>query len=143
MAAAVTLFLLALAFTSLAAASDMRSRRIPNGLPVGLLVCTAALTAAGYHPLGWKQALYGLLAASLITFPLFARGWMAGGDVKLCIALGATLGLAPFLLFFVGTSVAGGVLALRAKRRGDSELAYAPAMLLGLLCLVPLQWLAP
>ena len=112
-------------------------------IPGGLLLCTAVLTAAGYHPLGWKQAMLGLVVACTITLTLYSRGWMAGGDVKLCTALGATLGMVPFLLFFLGTSVAGGVLALRARRKGDSELAYAPAMVLGLLCLVPLHWLAP
>ena len=135
------MYLLALGVTSLAAAYDLRSRRIPNALTVGLLLCALALSAAGFHPLGWGQAAFGMGAAIVISMPLFAKGLLGGGDAKLFIGLGATLGLWPFLIFFAGTSVAGGVLALRARRRGESEMAYAPAMLLGLLTLLPLQWL--
>ena len=71
--------------------------------------------------------------------PLFAKGWFGGGDAKLCIALGATLGLLPFLVFFAATCVAGGAFALRARRVEESEIAYAPVMLVGLLLLIPLK----
>jgi len=134
-------FLLALGATSLATAFDLRSRRIPNAIPGCLLCCVIVLTAVGLHPLGWRQAAFGLVVAALLTLPLFRLGWLGGGDVKLAIALGPALGLLPFLAFVAGTSVFGGVLALLARRRGESELAYAPAMLLGLLALLPLQWL--
>lgn len=137
------MYLLALGVTSLATAFDIRSRRIPNALTGGLLLCALALSAAGFHPLGWKQAAFGLAAAMLVSLPLFAKGLFGGGDAKLFIALGATLGLVPFMIFFAGTCVAGGVLALRARRLGEAEMAYAPAMLLGLLTLLPLQWLGP
>ena len=135
-------FLIALGATSLATAFDLRCRRIPNAIPGGLLCCALALVAAGLHPLGWRQAAFGLVTAMLITLPLFRWGWMGGGDAKLAIALGPALGFLPFLIFFTGTSIFGGVLALAARRRGEAELAYAPAMLLGLLSLLPLQWLS-
>ena len=48
-------------------------------------------------------------------------------------ALGLTLGLQPFLVFCAACAVAGGVLALALRGRGEREMAYAPAMLLGLL----------
>lgn len=136
------MYLLALGFTSLATVFDIRSRRIPNAIPGGLLLCALALTAAGFHPLGWKQAALGLGVASALTLPLFAKGLFGGGDTKLAIALGATLGLLPFLVFFASMSICGGFLALRARRIGETEIAYAPAMLLGLLLLLPLRWLA-
>ncbi len=82
-----------------------------------------------------------LLAAGL-TAPLFVKEWFGAGDSKLCIALGATLGLQPFLVFFAMTCIAGGFFALRARRKGDVEMAYAPAMLVGLLLLIPLGWIA-
>lgn len=135
------MYLLALGATSLATAFDLRHRRIPNWISLGLLVCALALLATGYHPLGWRQVAWGLGAAALITLPLFARGWFGGGDTKLCIALGATLGAIPFLIVFAGTSIAGGVLALRARRRGEDSIAYAPAILFGLLTLLPLHLL--
>ncbi|MEL6715015.1 MAG: A24 family peptidase [Planctomycetota bacterium] len=136
------MYLLALGATSIATAFDLKSRRIPNAIPGALLLCAAVLTALGRHPLGWTQALYGFGAATLITLPLFAKGWFGGGDTKLAMALGATLGLLPFLVFFAAMSLFGGFLALRAKRAGETEIAYAPAMLLGLLLLLPLQWAA-
>lgn len=135
------MFLISLGATLLATAFDLRCRRIPNAIPGGLLCCVLALMAVGLHPLGWRQAALGLIAALLITLPLFRWGWMGGGDTKLAIALGPALGFLPFLVFFMGTSIFGGVLALLARRRGETELAYAPAMLLGLLALIPLQWL--
>lgn len=135
------MFLLALGATLLASAFDLRSRRIPNAIPGGLLLCVLVLTAAGLHPLGWGHAALGVLAATLITLPLFRLGWFGGGDTKLMIALGPALGLLPFLAFFVATTLFGGALALRARRHGEKEIAYAPAMLLGLLALLPLQWL--
>ena len=136
------MFLLALSAVSIATISDLRTRRIPNVIPFALICCALGLTAAGLHPLGWRQAALGLAVALILTVPLFACGWFGGGDTKLCIALGPTLGLIPFLLFFAGMSVAGGVLALRARRLGQTEIAYAPAMLAGLLTLLPLLWSA-
>ncbi|MDB4401431.1 prepilin peptidase [bacterium] len=135
------MFFLAMGAVSLASAFDLRSRRIPNAIPGGLLLCVLALTAAGHHPLGWGQAALGMLAATLIALPLFRLGWFGGGDTKLAIALGPALGLLPFLAFFISTSICGGALALRARRLGETEIAYAPAMLLGLLALLPLKWL--
>lgn len=136
------MYLLALSATFLATVFDLKRRQIPNVISLGLLGCSIALAAAGLHPLGWGQAALGLAAATVLTLPLFAKGWYGGGDTKLCIALGATLGLLPFLIFFAGTCVAGGFLALRARRLGEREIAYAPAMLIGLLILLPLQWFA-
>ena len=136
------MYLLALGITAIAAAFDLKSRRIPNLIPFALLSCALALSAAGLHPLGWRQAVLGVFVAAALTVPLFARGWFGGGDAKLCIALGATLGLQPFLVFFVITCVVGGVFALRALRLGQAEIAYAPVMLVGLLLLIPLGWLS-
>lgn len=135
------MYLLALGTTAIASAFDLKSRRIPNLIPLALLVSALALSAAGLHPLGWRQAVLGVLVATAVTVPLFAKGWFGGGDSKLCIALGATLGLQPFLVFFAMTCVAGGAFALRARRVGESEIAYAPVMLVGLLLLLPIGWL--
>lgn len=136
------MYLLALGATAIATAFDLRSRRIPNAIPLLLLVCAVVLSAAGLHPLGWRQAALGLLLAAGLTAPLFVKEWFGAGDSKLCIALGATLGLQPFLVFFAMTCIAGGFFALRARRKGDVEMAYAPVMLVGLLLLIPLGWIA-
>ena len=136
------MFLLALGFTSIATAFDLRERRIPNLVSGGLFVIAALLTFAGLHPLGWRQALYGCLLASVLSILGYAKGALGGGDVKLLAGIGLTLGLLPFAAFLIGTSLAGGLLAIRAARRGHEEIAYAPAMLLGLFALLPLTWLS-
>ncbi len=97
-----------------AAASDLRSRRIPNAL-------TGALAVAGVALAGTTRGLPGLAVAlatlaivlALGTFA-FARGWFGGGDVKL-IAAGCC-GLVPahaadFVLY---TALCGGLLSLYA-----------------------------
>ncbi len=99
------------------------------------------LTAAGKHPLGWEQALLGLAVAIAFALPAFAKGWLGGGDTKLLFALGATLGLVPFLAFLATSSVAGGLLVFRSRALEETEMAYAPAMCLGLIALLPLLWL--
>lgn len=136
------MFLLALGFTSVATAFDIKERRIPNLVSGGLLVVSALLVLAGRHPLGWRHALYGLLVATLVSMLGYAKGALGGGDVKLLAALGLTLGLMPFLVFLVSTSLAGGVLAILAARRGQTDIAYAPAMWLGLIALLPLTWMS-
>lgn len=135
------MYLLALGAASLAAAFDLQDRRIPNAIPGVLFIVAVALTAAGRHPLGWLQALLGFIVASALVLPPYAKGWLGGGDAKLLMALGFTLGLLPFAAFLILASLAGGLLALRARHKGEHEFAFAPAILLGLLALLPLLWL--
>ena len=52
-------------------------------------------------------------------------------------AMGAALGASAFVPFILLTTVFGGVLAWRARRSDDDEIAYAPAMLAGLAALLP------
>ena len=135
------MYYLALGTVCVATAFDLRARRIPNAVSGLLFVAACLLTAFGLHPLGASQAALGFTAAAVLSLPAYLKGWLGAGDVKLYMALGTTLGLMPFLLFFVAATIAGGWLAWRAHRRGQAELAYAPAMLVGLLTLLPLQWL--
>ena len=64
---------------------------------------------------------------------LFWLGGFGGGDAKLLAALGATLGPRALLPFLFYAAIAGGLLAGVALVRGKRDLAYAPAMALGLL----------
>ena len=132
------MYTLALLATCCAVVTDLRTRTIPNAIPGVLFLAAGVLTALGHHPLGWSQAVLGLVVASCITLPLFRRGWFGGGDTKLMMALGLTLGLQPFLVFCAACAVAGGALALALRGRGEREMAYAPAMLLGLLAFIPM-----
>ena len=75
-------------------ASDLYARRVPN---VALLVtlCLGSMflpsrAAAGLHD--WPAALAGLGIGLLLFFPIYLRGWMGAGDVKLIATLGFLFG---------------------------------------------------
>ncbi len=112
------LFLVALLFA--AAAQDIVQRRISNWLCLGVIV--AAVVAA--FAIGPTFALWqnGLMFALLLAIgvPLFAAGWLGGGDVKLFAALGLWANLATILPLLSSILITGGVLALisLAVRRG-------------------------
>jgi prepilin peptidase CpaA len=95
----------------LAAASDLRTRRIPNTLVIGLFVCgLAANTAAG-----WQHALFDLAIVLLVlavgTFA-FSFKLIGGGDVKLVAAAAGTLGFPAAGAFILYTLLCGGVFGL-------------------------------
>lgn len=95
----------------LAAASDLRTRRIPNALVVALFVCGLAVNALA----GWQHALIqiALTAAVLMAGSLaFSLRLIGGGDVKLLAAACGTLGYPAAPYFFVYTLLCGGVIAL-------------------------------
>lgn len=98
--------------------TDVRTRRIPNGLTVTAVLLALALRAViGAGPL--LDGLLGAGAAFAVLLPLFALGGMGGGDAKLLIAVGAFLGPHGFLVAILATAIAGGLLATGyAVRRG-------------------------
>lgn len=107
----VAFALVAVALLCFAAARDIATRLIPDGVSIAIVVAGFASRAM----LGWTDA--GLsLAIGILLFilllPLAMRGWLGGGDVKLISAM--AVGLAPndTWLFIVATVFAGGVLGL-------------------------------
>ena len=95
-----------------AAAFDIRYRRIPNWL-----VCTGLVWGLGMNLFlfGWaglKLSLIGVGLAFLIYFPLFALRGMGAGDVKLMMAIGALVGPANWLTILVFTALLGGAAAV-------------------------------
>ncbi|MGA2496656.1 MAG: A24 family peptidase [Tepidisphaeraceae bacterium] len=101
-----------LAMLVVAAAADLRLRRIPNWLTLPLMLagltqsCTAAATVA---PLA---SLLGLLAGGGLSLPMFVWGVRGGGDVKLLAATGTWLGPKGVLLVYLVAAVAGMLLVL-------------------------------
>lgn len=105
-----------------AAAGDIRSRRIPNKLVLGVcglyglfavLVLTGVIAGPGI------PSVLGALKVAGITFlgtvALFAMGLLGGGDAKLIPAVALWMGepyIAPFLIIMtlVGGLLAGGML---------------------------------
>lgn len=92
--------------------TDLRSRRIPNWLTLPFLIL--GIAASGFEK-GWSGlefSFLGVLAASLVMGVFCWLGGMGMGDLKLCAAVGAWVGLNQMLLILVMTGLAGGVIAL-------------------------------
>ena len=118
-----------------AAISDLRTRRIPNWLPVSGAALGFALNI-------WYGGLWGALSslggAALglgIFMVLHIAGGMGAGDVKLFSAVGALIGPQALVIVFVFTGLVGGVaaLALSASRgRLRETLAKTGALAMGI-----------
>ncbi len=95
-----------------AAAWDLRTRRIPNWMtfPAALLGLVLNLALGGGAGL-WQSALGTLTGLALLVIP-FAMGGMGAGDVKMLAAVGALGGPAFAFSTFLYGSIAGGVIAL-------------------------------
>jgi prepilin peptidase CpaA len=95
-----------------AAAVDLRERRIPNWLTLGMIVAGLAqsLIFRGHLTIG--QAWLGMLIGFALVFVPFAIGAMGGGDVKLMAGIGAWTG--PIFVFqvFLAAAVVGLIIVL-------------------------------
>ena len=95
-----------------AAATDLRSRRIPNwltlsGVCAGLLLNWAI---SGLHGIG--TAVSGMALGFGCYFVLYCLRAMGAGDVKLMAAVGAVVGPGNWVAVFIASALAGGVLAV-------------------------------
>jgi prepilin peptidase CpaA len=95
-----------------AAGQDVAQRKISNFLCLGvILLAAAAAIAIGPTLALWQNALMFVLLLAL-GLPLFATGWLGGGDVKLFAALGLWTDLAVAVPLVSCILIAGGVIAL-------------------------------
>jgi prepilin peptidase CpaA len=94
-----------------AAFSDVRTRKIPNAIPVAVAAFGLAVSAFG----GWRDLGSAIAAGAILlvvgTIP-FGLGLIGGGDVKLLAACACVFGLAYVLPLVIYTALIGGVLAL-------------------------------
>jgi prepilin peptidase CpaA len=117
----------------LAAVCDLRTRQVPDWISLAILGCGMVAVACGWSDVRWLGLFGGLLLGLLCSVPLFCLGGFGGADVKLLAALGATLGPVCFLCMFFWMAMAGAVLAIAAKLRGQKDFAYVPAIVVGLM----------
>jgi prepilin peptidase CpaA len=93
-----------------AAASDLMTMTIPNRIVMVLFagfVILAPLTDVQMF-----EAVAGGIIALLISFILFSRGWIGGGDAKLAAVAGLWIGANQLGLFLIATSLFGAVLTI-------------------------------
>jgi prepilin peptidase CpaA len=118
----------------LAAAWDLRARRIPDGLTLPLAAAGLLLHAwrAGLGDLG-SGALGSACGAVLGAAPLAYSAWRGGlgwGDVKLMAAVGAVMGLSAMVTTTVCVALVGAVQAT-VVLLWNGEAAAAATGLLG------------
>jgi prepilin peptidase CpaA len=106
----VQLFAAAVVFA--AAATDLRSRRIPNwltlsGIAIGLLLNGTLGGASGI-----RSALGGMALGFGCYFFLYCLRAMGAGDVKLMAAVGAIVGPSGWIAVFLASAAAAGLLSL-------------------------------
>ena len=104
--------LLGIGILTVVAYGDIRTRRIPNELVIGILTLAAFRIALSGDA---TSALYTLVAGGALfvaTFLLFWRGLLGGGDVKLMVATGFLIGYHDVLGFLFVMSVSGGLMAV-------------------------------
>ena len=108
--------LLLLGFPALmayAAVSDLLTMTIPNRVSlilVAAFLAMAILTGMPVEAIGMHVAA-GILVL-VITFSMFAMGWIGGGDAKLAAATGMWCGFGVLLDYALVASVLGGIMTL-------------------------------
>jgi prepilin peptidase CpaA len=109
----IALLLVFPALLAYAACSDLVFMTISNKVSLALLA--GFLVLAPLAGLGW-QAIALHLAAGLVvlvvTFGMFAAGWIGGGDAKLAAAASIWMGFATLMDFALVASGLGGLLTL-------------------------------
>jgi prepilin peptidase CpaA len=97
---------------SIAAWSDIRTRRIPNSITVSGAVAALVLHSVygGVH--GMLQSIAGAVLGLAFFIVLYIAGGMGAGDVKLFGAVGAFAGPQALILVFVFTGLLGGIAAI-------------------------------
>jgi prepilin peptidase CpaA len=98
--------------TGLGAAIDLRTRRVPNPLTMGLAAIGVVYAACGIGGLSLGASLAGLALGLALMLPGHLIGATGAGDVKLFAAAGAYVGPAHIVTAFIYTALAGGGIAI-------------------------------
>jgi prepilin peptidase CpaA len=91
---------------------DVLKLRIPNLIPVALLVLFALEMALGASAQALLGHLLAMVLALAILLPLFALDMLGGGDVKLLAVVALWLGMTKLAPLMILVGIAGGVFAL-------------------------------
>jgi prepilin peptidase CpaA len=102
----------AVSIASLAAVTDVWSRRIPNWLTFGTLLLGVLLNTWLRGLDGMASSLAGAVLGIALLLPFYAMGGIGAGDVKLVGALGAVLGPQALVSVALYGALAGGAMSL-------------------------------
>ena len=108
----ILILFLGICIFALVAHSDIRTRRIPNELIVGLLALAAFRIALDGDPVGAVRTLAAGAALFGATFLLFWRGLIGGGDVKLMVATSFLIGYHDVLAYLFVMTMSGALMAV-------------------------------
>jgi prepilin peptidase CpaA len=117
------------AMMAFAASSDLLTMTIPNRVAlimVGGFLLLAVATGMSLEQIAWHFAAG--LTVLVITFSLFAMGWIGGGDAKLAAATALWFGFEYLLPYALYGSIFGGILTLALLQYRAIPL---PALLIG------------
>jgi prepilin peptidase CpaA len=95
-----------------AAASDLRTRRIPNWLTFTVVLTGLIQSITSIGVISFGQSLAGLAVGFALPLLVYALGGLGAGDVKLLAGVGAWLGPKNVLLVFLAAALVGLVLIL-------------------------------
>ena len=96
-----------------AAASDLRYRRIPNLIPALIVLLFIVGWLLGFPFTGpWWAHGFHFVAALLVGMLLFRFGWFGGGDAKLYAACALWFSFSDALLLMFVTTASGAVIVL-------------------------------
>lgn len=123
----IALFGIAASIFAASAYTDLKSRRIDNRLVLALAALAALRAVLFASPeTALLSALGGIVVGALLL-PMFLRGWIGGGDLKLIVAGCWFFGISDMPSFLLAVALSGGALALLelARRLGGARTASA------------------
>jgi prepilin peptidase CpaA len=91
---------------------DVLRLRIPNVIPLGLVVLFALQVLVGRSSQAPLDHFLAMALALLILLPLFGLNMLGGGDVKLLTAVALWLGMHKLAALLILVGVFGGIFAL-------------------------------
>ncbi len=114
----------AVGILALIAYGDVRMRRIPNALSLTIATLGLAHLALAHDAAAASYTLAAAAVTFAVTFLLFWRGVIGGGDAKLLAAVVLLIGHHELLGFLFLMSLCGGALAAATVARDQFRLLY-------------------